>query len=106
MNAHDLQRLQLLVMAFDWHRREGDRSLAEHLEDLHCDHAERAGLPEPVDSYGDSFVARELSHGRALLDSLCGATTCSALECREEAPAHLGLCLHHDLEEALKLDAG
>ena len=105
MNAHDLQRLELLVKAFDWHRREGDRSLAEYLEDLHRDHAERAGLPEPVEAYGDSFVVQELVHAHALLGALCSTTTCRAAGCSDPAPGHLGLCIHHDLQQALRLDA-
>lgn len=59
MDDDDLRRQELLVGALDWHRREeGDRSVAEYLENLHRDHAERAGLPEPVDSFGDTFVAK------------------------------------------------
>ena len=105
VDADDLRRLELLVKAFDWYRREGDRTVAEYLEDLHRDHAERAGLAEPADSFGDTLVARELSHAHAVLSALCGSTTCRALGCNEEAPRHLGWCLHHDLEQALRLDA-
>ncbi len=106
IGADDLQRLELLVKAFEWHRIElGSRSLAECLEDLHRDHAERAGLAEPVDSYGDTFVVRELDHARSVLGALSGAVTCRAPGCSEQAPSHLGLCPHHDLLEALKLDA-
>jgi hypothetical protein len=72
-------------------RARGD-SLAECLEYLHRNYAERSGLPEPVDSYGDKFVARELSHAHAP-------------GCNEEAPRHWGWCWHHDLEDALRLDA-
>ena len=105
MDADDLQRLELLVRALDWHRFEHEEySLAECLEHLHRDHAERAGLPEFVES-GDTFVAKEVTHARDLLDALCGPSTCQAPGCSEEAPAHLGLCPHHDLEAALKLDA-
>ena len=106
MDADDLRRLELLVGALGWHRREYEEySLAECLEHLHRDYAERADLPEPVDSYGDTFVARELTHAHAVLDALCDATACQAPGCSEEAPAHWGLCPHHDFEEALKLDA-
>ncbi len=66
IGADDQTRLELLVEAFNWHRREGDRSLAEYLEDLHRDHAEQAGLPEPAEAYGDTFVARELAHAHAV----------------------------------------
>ena len=106
VDADDLQRLELLVKALDWHRAEHEEyALAECLEHLHRDHAERAGLPEPVDSYGDTFVTRELAYACTVLNSLCGATTCRAPGCSEAAPAHFGLCPHHDLEAALTLDA-
>jgi hypothetical protein len=104
INAGDLRRLELLVRAFDWHRREGDRALAEYLEDLHRDYAERAGLPEPVDAYGDTFVVEELSHAHDVLGELCVSTTCLVLGCNEAAPAHLGWCLQHNLEWALTMD--
>ena len=104
---NDLRRLALLVGAFDWHRREeGDRSLAEYLEDLHRDYAERAGLPEPVEAYGDTFVAQELAHAHAVLGALCGSTTCTTLGCNEAAPAHLGWCLQCDLEWAIATVGG
>lgn len=105
ISADDIQRLELLVKAFDWHRIQHEEySLAECLEHLHRDYAERAGLPEFVE-YGDTFVAKEVTHARDLLDRLCGTTTCQAPGCSEEAPRHWGWCLHHDLEQALRLEA-
>lgn len=103
MDADDLQRLKLLVNALGRHQRESIQyCLAECLEDEHRGHAEVEGLPEPVDSYGDTFVARELSHAHAVLGALCGVTTCQAPGCSEEAPRHWSWCWHHDLEEAQK----
>ena len=105
IGADDQARLELLIKAFDWHRREREEySLAECLEHLHRDHADRSGLPEPVEAYGDKFVAQELAHACTVLNSLCGATTCRAPGCSEAAPAHFGWCPQHDLLEALKLD--
>ena len=105
MDAGDFRRLELLLKALMWHRREHEEySLAECLEYLHRDHTKRAGLPEP-DEAGDNFVARELAHAHAVLDALCGAPMCRVPGCGEEAPAYWGLCLHHDLERALRLDA-
>lgn len=102
----DLKRLELLVKALGRYRRESIQySLAEVLEDFHWDAAERAGLPLPLNVVGDTLVTQELTHARAVLDELIGAATCRALGCSEEAPAHLGWCWIHDLEEALRLDA-
>lgn len=101
IGADDLQRLELLVNALGRHRSESVQySLAECLEDYHWDAAEQAGFPPPVDAVGDSFVAQELAHAHAVLNALSGATTCRAPGCSEEAPAHWGLCLQHDLANA------
>ena len=67
MTAIGFDRERLLIAALEWDRREHEEySLAECLEHLHQDYAERSGLPEPVE-VGDAFVARELSHAHAVL---------------------------------------
>lgn len=106
IDPDDLRRLELLVNALGRHRRESIQySLAEVLEDCHWDAAEQAGLPRPLDAVGDAIVAKELFHAHAVLGALCGSTTCRAPGCSEEAPRHLSWCWHHDLEQALRLDA-